>query len=160
MYLIGAQQGKSMVKKPSKKEQELTADLQRLRADFENYRKRVEAEKSNLTELSKAATIMKLLPVVDTIERALAHAPADLASNTWVQGVLSMAKNLEKSLNELGLSRIEAAPGTPFDPNLHEAVMMIEGEGDHEVVAEELRAGYKLGEQVVRHSMVKVTHQK
>lgn len=149
-----------MVKKPSKKEAELTADLQRLRADFENYRKRVDVEKANLTELSKAATIMKLLPVVDTIERALAHAPADLATNKWVQGVTSMAKNLEKSLNELGLTRIEAAPGIPFDPNLHEAVMMEDGEGEHEVVAEELRAGYMLGDQVVRHSMVKVTHQK
>lgn len=148
-----------MTKKLSKKEQELTSDLQRLRADFENYRKRVEAEKTNLAELSKAATIMKLLPVVDTIERALAHAPADLATNKWVQGVLSMAKNLEKSLNELGLTRIAATPGTPFDPNLHEAVIMEEGNGEHEIVAEELRAGYKLGDQVVRHSMVKVTHE-
>jgi molecular chaperone GrpE len=149
-----------MTKKPTKKEQELITDLQRLRADFENYRKRVETDRSNLTELTKAATIMKLLPVVDTIERALAHAPADLATNKWVQGVISMAKNLEKSLNDLGISRINAKPGTPFDPNLHEAVMMEEGKGEHEVVAEELRAGYKLGDQVVRHSMVKVTHQK
>lgn len=149
-----------MVKKPSKKEQELTTDLQRLQADFENYRKRVDVEKANLAELSRASAIMKLLPVVDTIERALAHAPADLATNKWVQGVISMAKNLEKSLSELGLTRIEAVPGTPFDPDLHEAVMMEDGEGEHEVIAEELRAGYKLGGQVIRHSMVKVTRQK
>ena len=152
--------------KPSKKEQELTqqigeltADVQRIRADFENYRKRVEIEKSQLTDMTKAATIIKLLPVIDNIERALAHAPNDLADNPWVQGVTSMAKNLEKSLSDLGLKRIDATPGAPFDPNLHEAVMMEDGRGDKEVVSEELRTGYMLGDQVIRHSMVKVTHQ-
>jgi molecular chaperone GrpE len=148
-----------MVKKPSKKEQELIDDLQRLRADFENYRKQVDNDKLRLSELTKAATIMKLLPVVDTIERAAAHAPAELADNKWAQGVVGLVKTLEKALGELHLTRIEANPGTPFDPNLHEAVMMEEGEGEHEVVAEELRAGYKLGDQVIRPSMVKVTHQ-
>ncbi len=148
-----------MVKKPSKKEAELTADLQRLRADFENYRKQVDNDKLRVGELTKAATIMKLLPIVDTIERAATHMPNDLADNTWAQGIVGLVKNLEKSLGELQLSRIEAAPGTVFDPNLHEAVMMDESDGEHEVVAEELRAGYKLGDQVIRPSMVKVTRQ-
>lgn len=151
--------------KPTKKEldlqtkiDELTADLQRQRADFENYRKRVDTEKTQLAELSKAATVMKLLPIIDTIERAVAHAPQDLADNAWAQGVIGIAKNLEKSLGELGLTRIVAIPGTLFDPTLHEAVMMDEdAKGEHEVVSEELRAGYKMGDQVVRPSMVKVT---
>lgn len=153
--------------KPSKKEEqlqqqlgELTADVQRMRADFENYRKRVDAEKIQLGELSKAATIMKLLPVIDTIERAIAHAPADLADNKWVQGIAGLQKNLEKSLGELGLVRIEAAPGILFDPTLHEAVMMDDdAEGEREVIAEELRPGYTIGEQVIRPSMVKVTRE-
>jgi molecular chaperone GrpE len=144
--------------KDASKVEELIADLQRLRADFENYRKRVEQDKAGVAELAKAATIMKLLPVVDTIERAIAHAPDDIASHKWVQGVTSMAKNLEKGLSELQLTRIEASPGTLFDPNLHEAVLMEDGEGEHEVIAEELRAGYKLGDHIVRPSMVKVTH--
>lgn len=144
-------------KKPNK-EQELTADLQRLRADFENYRKRVDQDKAQLSELTTATTIMKLLPVVDTIERAVAHAPADLAEHPWAQGVVALGKNLEKSLAELNLVRINAAPGTPFNPNLHEAVMMDETEGEHEVILEELRAGYTLNGHVVRPSMVKVTH--
>lgn len=148
-----------MVKKPSKKEAELTADLQRLRADFENYRKKVDNDKTRLSELAKAATIMKLLPIVDTIERAAAHMPEDLAENKWAQGVAGLVKNLEKALGELQLSRIDAAPGATFDPNLHEAVMMEEGDGDNEVIAEELRAGYKLGDQVIRPSMVKVTRE-
>jgi molecular chaperone GrpE len=129
-----------------------------MRADFENYRKRVEQDKAGLAELTKAATIMKLLPIIDTIERAIAHTPKDLAENKWAQGVVSMGKNLDKALADLGLSRIDAAPGTAFDPNLHEAVMMEEGVGEHEVIAEELRAGYRLGDQVIRPTMVKVTH--
>jgi molecular chaperone GrpE len=138
---------------------ELTADLQRLRADFENYRKRVEQEKQQAQQNAAAATIMRLLPVVDTIERAVAHAPQDLAENNWVKGVVGLGKNLDKSLSDLGLTRIQAEPGTPFNPNLHEAVMMDEAEGEHEVVAEELRAGYMLQGAVIRPSMVKVTRQ-
>lgn len=138
---------------------DLTEDLQRLRADFENYRKRVESEKATVGTLTKAATILKLLPVIDNIERATHHIPAELAENQWAKGVASLVKSLEKSLAELGLTRIEATAGTPFDPNRHEAIVMEEGEGDHEVVSEELRAGYVLGDQVIRPSMVKVKHQ-
>lgn len=151
--------------KPTKNEQELldqiqelTLDMQRQRADFENYRKRVDTEKISLTEITKAATIMKLLPVVDDIERAVSHAPAELAENNWVQGVAGLSRNVHKSIKELGLTRIEATPGTPFNPEFHEAVVMEEGEGDQEVVSEELRPGYRLGDQVIRPSMVKVTH--
>lgn len=139
---------------------ELTADLQRLRADFENYRKRVDIEKQQVQQLAATAMIMKLLPVIDTLERAIAHAPEDLTENKWAQGVVGLGKNLDKSLSELGLERIEANPGTVFNPNLHEAVMMDdEATGEQEVVAEELRAGYLLQGAVVRPSMVKVTRQ-
>jgi molecular chaperone GrpE len=147
-----------MKDKKQDKEQELTADLQRLRADFENYRKRIDIEKQQLQQSASAATIMRLLPVIDTIERAVAHAPAELAENKWAQGVVSVGKNLDKTLSELGLARIAATPGTPFSPELHEAVMMDEdAQGEHEVIAEELRAGYALHGQVIRPSMVKVT---
>jgi molecular chaperone GrpE len=151
--------------KPTKNEEELsqqvgelTADLQRLRADFENYRKRIDLEKQQVQQLAATAMIMKLLPVIDTLERAIAHAPAELAENKWAQGVVGLGKNLDKSLSELGLERIDANPGTLFNPNLHEAVMMDdEATGEKEVVAEELRAGYLLQGSVVRPSMVKVT---
>lgn len=147
-------------KKPTKKEQELTADLQRLRADFENYRKRIELEKQQLQQTATAATILKLLPVIDTLERAIAHAPAELADNSWVQGITALSKNLDKTVSELGLERIAAQPGTPFDPAHHEAVMMDDTtDGSQEIVAEELRAGYLLHGQVIRPSMVKVARQ-
>lgn len=135
---------------------ELTADLQRVRADFENYRKRMEIEKLTYADAAKAATVLKLLPVIDTIERAVAHVPAELANDKWAQGVVGLSKNLDKSLDELGLSRINAEVGVDFNPELHEAISMEEEGGDHEVIAEELRPGYKLGDNVIRPSMVRV----
>jgi molecular chaperone GrpE len=136
---------------------ELTADLQRIQADFINYRARMEDDKARVSASAKAATVMKLLPVVDNIERAITHVPAELADNQWVKGVVALGKSLDKSLADMGVTRITAV-GQPFDPNLHEAISA-EGEGSHEVVSEELRAGYMLDGQVVRHSMVKVQQQ-
>lgn len=139
---------------------ELTADLQRVRADFENYRKRVEQEKELARASGKVGAIMKLLPVIDNIERAISHTPDELKENKWAQGVVGLVKNLEKSLESLNLTRIEASTGTKFDPELHEAIQFDEeAEGDHEVIAEELQPGYRLGDDVIRHSMVKVTRQ-
>ena len=137
---------------------ELTADLQRVRADFENYRKRVEQEKANAGSMGEMKSIMKLLPVIDTLERAIAHAPADLAKNPWVQGVVGLRKQLEKSLAAMQVTRIEATPGTSFDPELHQAVQFDEdAAGEHEVIDEELQAGYLLNGTPLRHAMVKVT---
>lgn len=142
------------------KEHELIQDLQRLQADFENYRKRIDQEKQALTIQSQAATIMRLLPVIDTVERAITHVPVELTEDKWAQGIVGLGKNLDKSLADLGLHRITAVPGTLFDPSLHEAVTMDEdAKGEQEVVAEELRAGYALNGHVIRPSMVKVTRQ-
>lgn len=139
---------------------ELTTDLQRTRADFENYRKRGEVEKEMARATGKIQAIMKLLPVIDNIERAIAHTPAELKDNKWAQGVASLVKNLEKSLESLDLKRIDASKGTKFDPELHEAIQFDEeADGEHEVIDEELQPGYKLGDDVIRHSMVKVTKQ-
>jgi molecular chaperone GrpE len=136
---------------------ELTLDLKRTRADFENYRKRTETEKDMSREAGRRSAVLKLLPVVDNIERAINHVPEDLRGNKWVEGIASLTKNLDKSLENLGVKRIEAAPGTHFNPDLHEAILMEDGDGDLEVIAEELQAGYTLDNVVVRHSLVKVT---
>mgnify|MGYP002747731297 CR=1 FL=1 len=139
---------------------ELTLDLQRTRADFENYRKRVEAEKQSAHSMGQAKSVMKLLPVIDTIERAIANVPEELADNAWVKGVSGLNKQLDKQLKEIGLEKINAKPGTPFNPELHQAVQFDEtAEGDKEVIAEELRAGYILNGAVVRDAMTKVTRQ-
>lgn len=139
---------------------ELTLDLQRTRADFENYRKRVEGEKAAARESGQASAILKLLPVVDNIERAIAYAPEELKDNAWVQSVGGLVKNLEKSLESLNLKRIDAKPGVEFNPELHEAIQFDEdAEGEQEVVAEELQSGYTLNGHPIRHAMVKVTRQ-
>lgn len=139
---------------------ELTQDLQRTRADFENYRKRSEADKAATYTHGQAAAILKLLPVIDNIERAISHTPQELQDNKWALGIAGLVKNLEKSLESLNLRRIEATPGSVFNPELHEAIQFDEdAEGDKEVIAEELQAGYTLGGQPIRHAMVKVTKQ-
>ena len=137
---------------------ELTIDLQRTRADFENYRKRVEAEKTAARSAGESMAILKLIPVIDNIERAIAYTPEDIKDNKWVQGITGLVKNLEKSLDSLNLKRIEAKPGTEFNPEVHEAIQFDEdATGDKEVIAEELQAGYLLNGQPIRHAMVKVT---
>ena len=137
---------------------ELTQDLQRTRADFENYRKRVEAEKQSAHSMGQAKSVMKLLPVIDTIERAIANVPEELADNAWAKGVAGLGKQLDKQLKEIGLEKIDAKPGTLFNPELHQAVQFDEAaDGEKEVIAEELRAGYTLDGAVIRDAMVKVT---
>lgn len=137
---------------------ELKADLQRTRADFENYRKRIEIEKEQARAAGKSQTILKLIPVIDNIERAIAHLPDDLKEHAWAQSVVALMKQLDKSLELLDLHRIDASPGSAFDPQLHEAIGFDEdAEGEQEVIAEELQSGYKLGNQVIRPAMVKVT---
>lgn len=137
---------------------ELTEDLQRTRADFENYRKRVEAEKIAAREIGQSSAIIKLLPVIDNIERAITYVPDDIKDHEWVQSVMGLAKNLDKSLDGLNLKRIDATSGTAFDPDVHEAIQFDEdATGEKEVIAEELQAGYLLNGRPIRHSMVKVT---
>lgn len=140
--------------------EELTVDLQRTRADFENYRKRIEIEKTAARAAGQSAAILKLIPVIDNIERAVLYTPEDLKDNKWAQGVAALVKNLEKSLDSLNLKRIDSKPGSEFNPDLHEAIQFDEdAEGDKEVIAEELQAGYLLNGQPIRHAMVKVTRQ-
>ncbi len=154
-----------MVKKNNKQTEELeqqlgeiTLDLQRTRADFENYRKRVEQEKQQAKSAGQYNAILKLLPVIDNIERAITHQPEELKDNTWVQGIVALSKNLDKSLEGLNVKRINAKPGTEFNPDLHEAIQFDdEAEGDKEVIAEELQGGYTLNGQPIRPAMVKVT---
>lgn len=137
---------------------ELTEDLQRTRADFENYRKRTEQEKETARTNGRANAVLKLLPVIDNIERAIGHTPLELTGNTWVHSVVGLTKNIEKSLSDMGVSRIDASEGVSFNPDVHDAIQIDEeAEGDHEMIAEELQPGYKIDGIVMRPSMVKVT---
>ena len=163
---------------------ELTDALQRERADAINLRRRTEEERVKLATFYKATVVRELLPIVDNFERALKQAPsfegertADSGQRTaesdnstrytlnakrledYVRGVQGIVKQFEKTLGSLGVERIKTV-GEVFDPKFHEAVSMDDSEdGEHEVVSEELQAGYRLGDEVIRHAMVKVRMQ-
>ena len=124
---------------------ELTNDLQRTRADFENFRKQVEIQKENERKLSKLATVYKILPLLDDLDRAI---------GAYVE-LKPLEKSLEKTLKELNLVRIESGDGVEFNPDVHDAVM-VEGDGEKEVIAETLRPGYYYENEVLRPAMVKV----
>ena len=134
---------------------ELTEALQRERADVMNVRRRHEEQVANLKTMLKANVIRDLLPVIDNLERSLKHVPKDLEDNEYIKGVQGVVKQFEKTLNDLGVERIKTV-SEPFDPRYHEAVSVEDGDGTQEIVSEELQAGYKLGDEVIRHAMVKV----
>ena len=135
---------------------ELTEALQRERADATNIRRRHEEQIAGLKSMVKASVVRDLLPVIDNFERALKHVPKDLEANEYIKGVQGVVKQFEKTLAELGVERIQTV-NEPFDPRYHEAVSMEDGDGANEVVSEELQAGYKIGDEVIRHAMVRVT---
>jgi molecular chaperone GrpE len=134
---------------------ELTQALQRERADAVNLRRRHEEQIASMRTSVKASVIADLLPIIDNFERALKHVPEDLANNDYVKGVQGVVRQFEKTLADIGVERIKTV-GEPFDPHIHEAVSAEEGEGGPEVVSEELQAGYKIGDEVIRHAMVRV----
>lgn len=134
---------------------DLTAALQRERADATNIRRQHTEQMAALSATAKASVIRNLLPVIDNFERALKHVPADIKGHDYVKGIQGIVKQFEKTLADLGVERIKTV-GEPFDPHLHEAVSMEEGDGDQEIVSEELQPGYKLGDDVLRHAMVRV----
>ena len=131
--------------------------LRRVQAEFENYRKRVIKEQTALVDRATEGLIEKLLPVLDSLELALANleAPDAEGAESVRKGVELVYDQLLGVLEKAGLSRVEAK-GKPFDPNVHEAVMQEDGEGEP-VVTDVLRTGYTLKGRVLRPAMVKVT---
>ncbi|MEE0888206.1 MAG: nucleotide exchange factor GrpE [Candidatus Saccharimonadaceae bacterium] len=141
----GEPQGSADVKL-SQQITELTNDLQRTRADFENFRKQVDLQKANDRKATKLATVYKALPLLDDIDRAI---------STYAE-LAPLTKSLEKTLKDLSLSKINSVQGTEFNPDIHDAVM-VEGDGDKEIIAETLRPGYYYEGEVLRPAMVRVS---
>lgn len=147
-------------KKDKKDEQieDLNDRLRRQMAEFDNFRKRTEKEKSGMFELGAKSVVEKLLPVVDNFERGLATVPEEQKEDPFVVGVDKVYKQLLTVFDEIGVKAIEAV-GQPFDPNFHNAVMHVEDDEQGEnVVVEEFQKGYMYHDSVVRHSMVKVAN--
>ena len=147
-------------KKDKKDEQiaELTDKMMRTMAEFDNFRKRSEREKSQMFEVGAKSVVEKILPVIDNFERGLASVPEAEKGNGFVQGMEQIYKQFMTSLEAVGVTPIEAV-GKEFDPNFHNAVMHAEDENFGEnIVSEELQKGYMYKDSVVRHSMVKVVN--
>ena len=152
-------------KKKDKKDKQienLTAQLDDLRkrnlAEFENFRKRTEKEKSTMFDMGAKSVVEKLLPIIDNFERGFAGLSEEQMSDPFVSGMDMVYKQLVKALADMGVEPIEAV-GKPFDPNLHNAVMHVEDENLGEnTVAQEFQKGYLYHGSVVRHSMVQVAN--
>ena len=137
---------------------ELNDKLIRSMAEFDNYRKRTDKEKSAMYEIGAKDVIEKILPIVDNFERGLNTIPEDAKGTAFAEGMEKIYKQFVKTLDDLGVKPIEAV-GKPFDPNFHNAVMHVEDENLGEnVVAAELQKGYTYKESIVRHSMVQVAN--
>lgn len=163
----GSEEGSGFMKKFGRKNkkdkkdekiEELTDRLTRQMAEFDNFRKRTEKEKSQMYEIGAKDIIEKILPVVDNFERGLDAVKEEEKEDPFVQGMEKVYKHLVTTLEGIEVKPIEAV-GQPFDPNFHNAVMHVEDENFGEnIVAEEFQKGYTYRDSVVRHSMVKVAN--
>lgn len=156
--------GKKLFGKKNKKDkkdekiEELTDRLTRQMAEFDNFRKRTEKEKSQMYEIGAKDIIEKILPVVDNFERGLAAVAEDDKEDPFVQGMDKIYKQLMTTLDGIGVKPIEAV-GQEFNPDFHNAVMHEENEEAGEnTITEEFQKGYMYRDSVVRHSMVKVAN--
>lgn len=138
--------------------EELTDRLKRSMAEFDNFRKRTEKEKSAMYEIGAKDIIEKILPVVDNFERGLAAVPEEAKETPFAEGMEKIYKQFVKTLEDMGVTPIEAV-GKEFDPNFHNAVMHIDDDSLGEnIVSQELQKGYLYRDSVVRHSMVQVAN--
>lgn len=131
---------------------------QRERAEFQNYKRRVERDQKDIQRRSELDTIIKVLPIVDDFERALANIPSDLLDNGWVHGTALILNKFKKLFEEYEITMINPA-NEPFDPYLHQAIMRedsSEVESGH--IIETLQKGYKSGDTILRPALVKVAN--
>lgn len=148
-------------KKKDKKDQqieELTDRVQRQMAEFDNFRKRSEKEKSAMYEIGAKSVVEKILPTIDNFERGFAALSDEQKTDPFVDGMDKVYRQMMTTLEEIGVKPIEAV-GKEFDPNYHNAVMHVEDEEVGEnIIVEEFQKGYLYRDSVVRHSMVKVAN--
>lgn len=141
------------------KVEELKNDLQRMTADFANYRKRNEAERSEFAKFAKADLIARLLDVLDGYDRALATVPEELKGQPWVEGMWLVERKLRSILDAEGLEPVDSL-GQPFDPYMHEAVAYVESDEPEGTVIAEHQKAYRLHDRVIRPALVTVARKK
>lgn len=129
---------------------------QRARADYSNARKRLERERAEAYGKAAIDYAKKVLPILDDLDRAIANVPDSVEQHEWYEGIILVSRKMHSILLDLDVERIEAV-GQPFDPNIHEALSLTEAEGfESGTVVEELQTGYRLGDKVIRPTLVNV----
>lgn len=148
------------VKAAEAKRDEYLAMAQRVQADFDNYRKRNASLRTEVADDTVRDTVKEVLPSLDNLERALAAAQAAGDDSPLAKGVEMTLRGLEETLKKLGMERVEAAPGTVFDPEKHNAVMMTEADEEHPegTIIECFQTGFAVKGKVVRYAMVRVAN--
>ena len=146
---------KAQLKQEKEKSEEYYEHLKRNMAEFDNFKKRISKEKDLMYNTISADIVGQLLPALDTFEKALSSETTD---ESYKEGMVMIYNQIHDTLKNMGVEEIEAL-NTTFDPNFHEAVMHVEDEnyGEKEVV-EVFRKGYKIGDKIIRHTMVKVAN--
>ena len=134
---------------------ELTRDLQRVAADFANYRRRNETERADFARFAKAELITRLLDVLDDFDRALETVPGDLRDQPWVEGIWLVERKLRDILASEGLEELGSV-GKPFDPHVHEAIAHVHADVPEGTVVDEVRKAYKLHDKIIRPALVTV----
>jgi molecular chaperone GrpE len=141
-----------------KKISELQSGWIRTQADFDNYKKKTEADKASWTKVAKEDTLFEILPILDNLYFAFKHQPQELEGNSWVQGINHIANQIDQKLNELGIERITPQKKEVFSPQLHEALATEKTKGAKpDTILELIRPGYKIGEKIIRPAQVKVS---
>ncbi|MEX1255056.1 MAG: nucleotide exchange factor GrpE [Dehalococcoidia bacterium] len=144
---------RARLEEEKQKAQDYLSSWQRAAADYQNFKRRVEQERSEVGRLANAAVIFNLLPLVDDLERALRNVDTKLAGLTWIDGIWLIYRKFQNVLESAGVKEIQAE-GQPFDPNVHEAIS--EAPGEEGKVVSVVQKGYTLGDRVIRPAMVVV----
>lgn len=135
---------------------ELTLHLQKLQAEFENYKKRQAQESVETMNRAKEMVLSELLPALDNFDLASTHLPEELETNSWAVGMQYVGQQLTDKLDELGVKKINPL-GEVFDHNIHEAVEHVQSDKPEEIITDVITPGYQIGDRVVRPARVKVS---
>ena len=136
---------------------ELTLHLQKLQAEFENYKKRQAQESVDTMNRAKEIVLSELLPALDNFDLASTHLPEELESNSWAVGMQYVGKQLTDKLNEMGIAKINPL-NEEFDHNLHEAIEHVQSDKPEGIITDVITPGYQIGENIVRPARVKVSN--
>ncbi|MBI2638888.1 nucleotide exchange factor GrpE [Candidatus Peregrinibacteria bacterium] len=138
----------------NKQIQDLTETAKRALADLQNYRRRVEEEKTAFVQFANAGLLLELLPILDNFNRAFTQVPEEISKTEWFKGALLLEQQLVNIVRKQGVTEIPSSIGKPLDPKIHEAIAT--GPGEKDTVIEEFEKGYMLGDKVIRPAKVKV----